>query len=324
MTLDSSSLLFSRGNEATIINNSDGADFHITQHGSDWLWAAFSVFGLYTLSIVGFSFFKKPKERLFLYLSAAGMVSICVSYFSQASNLGWAPVHAEFNHVTTSTQKLVPGMRQIFYARWVGYFVAFPPTLLTYATLVGLSWSNALFALFAQNFTVVCLLVGTLIHSTYKWGYYSFGAFGWLLITYSLLVTFRSAAKNTDAKLSMHSLVVSSCAVILLMLYPIAWALSEGGNVIQPDSEAVFYGVLDICFFVILGGYVLVLSNNVDYEQRGLVSFDSPVFTRPQYLRNAAAETHPYVHEKVDPEDIDHLDASQDNRHSAETAAAHV
>lgn len=30
------------------------------------------------------------------------------------------------------------------------------------------------------------------------------------------------------------------------MLYPIAWALSEGANVISPTSEAVFYGVLDL------------------------------------------------------------------------------
>jgi bacteriorhodopsin len=30
------------------------------------------------------------------------------------------------------------------------------------------------------------------------------------------------------------------------LLYPIAWGVSEGGNVIPPDSEAVFYGVLDI------------------------------------------------------------------------------
>jgi len=29
------------------------------------------------------------------------------------------------------------------------------------------------------------------------------------------------------------------------MLYPICWALCEGGNVISSDSEAVFYGILD-------------------------------------------------------------------------------
>lgn len=34
--------------------------------------------------------------------------------------------------------------------------------------------------------------------------------------------------------------------ISLWCLYPIAWGLSEGGNVIPSDSEAIFYGVLDL------------------------------------------------------------------------------
>lgn len=43
--------------------------------------------------------------------------------------------------------------------------------------------------------------------------------------------------------------VFTGCGVLTLFiwtLYPIAWGVSEGGNVIPPDSEAVFYGVLDV------------------------------------------------------------------------------
>lgn len=43
--------------------------------------------------------------------------------------------------------------------------------------------------------------------------------------------------------------VYVGCGVITLfvwLLYPIAWGVCEGGNVIAPDSEAVFYGVLDL------------------------------------------------------------------------------
>jgi hypothetical protein len=29
-------------------------------------------------------------------------------------------------------------------------------------------------------------------------------------------------------------------------MYPIAWGVCEGGNVIAPDSEAIFYGILDL------------------------------------------------------------------------------
>ena len=34
--------------------------------------------------------------------------------------------------------------------------------------------------------------------------------------------------------------------VFLWFLYPIAWGLSDGGSVIHPDSEMIFYGILDV------------------------------------------------------------------------------
>ena len=44
--------------------------------------------------------------------------------------------------------------------------------------------------------------------------------------------------------------VFVTCSVLTLVIwlcYPIAWGVAEGGNVIAPGSEAVFYGVLDLC-----------------------------------------------------------------------------
>jgi hypothetical protein len=32
----------------------------------------------------------------------------------------------------------------------------------------------------------------------------------------------------------------------LWLLYPIAWGLADGGSVIHPDGEMIFYGVLDV------------------------------------------------------------------------------
>ncbi|KZT61927.1 family A G protein-coupled receptor-like protein [Calocera cornea HHB12733] len=48
-----------------------------------------------------------------------------------------------------------------------------------------------------------------------------------------------------DIAIIIASLVPAFLA-FLWLLYPIAWGLSDGGNVIHPDSKMVFYGVLDI------------------------------------------------------------------------------
>ena len=61
--------------------------------------------------------------------------------------------------------------------------------------------------------------------------------------------------------------------ILLTLLYPIAWACSEGANVISPTSEMVWYGVLDLLlgpfflFFFIFG------IRNIEYASFGLQSW---------------------------------------------------
>ncbi|KAF5092232.1 hypothetical protein D0Z03_002965 [Geotrichum reessii] len=304
--------LFARGNEAVIINNSTGTDFHLTDHGSDWLWAAFSVFALSALVSTGLSFTKPRAERLFYNITSIALLVMSVSYFTSASNLGWTSIQAEFNHVTTSDQDLEPGLRQIFYVRFIGWFLAFPLFTLNYATLFSLDWSNTLFTIATQEITVLGLLIGSLIKSSYKWGYFTFATVAFLLQVVQLLWFFRRSAIDGGFSIAGNSLTSLSC--LLLMLYIIAWALTYGGNVIQPDSEAVFFGILDICYFVILGAAFLYFTKGIDYSAQGIATLGRPVLHRSNYVRPgasaAAAAEVPATKEAA-------LD-----RHSGETAAA--
>ena len=56
----------------------------------------------------------------------------------------------------------------------------------------------------------------------------------------------------------------------LWFLYPIAWGLSEGGNVIAPDSEAVFYGILDILAKPGFGMLLLFFHRGIEPSRLGL------------------------------------------------------
>jgi bacteriorhodopsin len=57
---------------------------------------------------------------------------------------------------------------------------------------------------------------------------------------------------------------------VLWTLYPIAWGLSEGGNVIAPDSEAVFYGVLDFLAKPVFGALLIFGHRNIDPARLGM------------------------------------------------------
>ena len=54
------------------------------------------------------------------------------------------------------------------------------------------------------------------------------------------------------------------------MLYPVCWGVSEGGNVIPPDSEFIFYGILDCCLIPITCGVFLWLHAGIDPSYLGL------------------------------------------------------
>ena len=67
------------------------------------------------------------------------------------------------------------------------------------------------------------------------------------------------------------------CGILTIgvwFLYPIAWGLSEGGNVIHPDSEAIFYGILDIIAKPVFGFMLLYGHRNISPAQLGITIRD--------------------------------------------------
>lgn len=62
--------------------------------------------------------------------------------------------------------------------------------------------------------------------------------------------------------------------MFLWFLYPISWGLSEGGNVIAPDSEAAFYGTLDVLAKPVFGALLLWGHRGIDPARLGLIIRD--------------------------------------------------
>lgn len=261
------------GNQAVSVNPPNNLDYHITKQGSSWLWAVTSVFGfLVVVYAILFFIAEMRSNSLTRYsLAAPFLVSFFMFffYFTYASDLGWTGIQAEFHHVTVDkpVTGLTPGVRQIFYAKFVAWFLSWPLLLFLIElssvsttvqhsdTLSVLDMIHSLLVqIFAAFFWIISLLVGALIRSSYKWGYFTFGAVSMLIMEAILIrrqfVTLKTRAFN-GAMLGFIMIVV--------WLYFICWGLSEGGNRIQPDSEAVFYGILDLIVFAIYPAYLLFI-----------------------------------------------------------------
>jgi bacteriorhodopsin len=252
------------GNRALDINpdtNSQGhADIAITRRGSDWYFTVAAVMGFCTLLLWGFSMKRKLSQRLFYYLAAAICLVSGIAYFTEGSNLGWTPITVEFQR---SNSKVHGTFRQIFYVRYIDYFITTPLILLSLFLSASMPWPTILYTILIDWVMVVSWLVGTLVKSTYKWGYFAFGTVAYLFIAYSLLFPARQHAASLGGSIYRTYLRCGTAIVFLWLLYPIAWGCSEGGNVIAPDSEAIFYGIIDLlskpvfCFLLLWGHHDL-------------------------------------------------------------------
>ena len=59
--------------------------------------------------------------------------------------------------------------------RYIQWFITFPLLLLELLLTTGVTLSDILMTIFAAMVLVITGLVGSLVASTYKWGYFTFG-----------------------------------------------------------------------------------------------------------------------------------------------------
>jgi len=273
------------------------SQINITTHGSDWYWAVTAVMVVSSIAFIGLSFTVPRRDRVFHYITAAITLVASIAYFTMASNLGYAAIPVEF----IRTNPLVAGMdgqnyREIFYVRYIDWFVTTPLLLMDLLLTAGLPWPTVLYTILMDWIMVVTGLVGALVASSYKWGYFVFAMAALFFIAYNVCYVGLAHAKAIGPNVHRTFLMCGVWTIFLWFLYPIAWGLSEGGNVISPDSEAVFYGVLDIMAKPVFGAMLLFGHRNIDPAVLGLHirDYDDPIARNEKSagLGSAAAQPH--------------------------------
>ncbi|CAH0052992.1 unnamed protein product [Clonostachys solani] len=256
------------GNQALDVNSVfEQADLGITIRGSDWIFTVCSIMGACCLAVIGHSFTRPAHQRLFHQLIMVALFVGCVSNFAVASNLGQVPIQVEF---VRGGKVVAAGTREIFYARYIDWFITTPLLLSALLLTASVSWSTLLAVILVDEAMVVCYLLGALTQTTYKWGFWTFGVAAFLYIAYSVLIVGRRGANNIGGTVRTTYNISGIVLITTLLLYPIAFGCSEGGNVIHPDSEAIFYGILDLLAKVVFPFLLLWGHRNISFESLGL------------------------------------------------------
>jgi len=279
-----------RNNNALNVNpNGDlytgQSDINITTHGSDWYWAVAAVMATATLIFVGLSFTVPRRARVFHYITAAITMTAAIAYFTMASNLGYTPIRVEY---VRSNPKVSGLYREIFYVRYIDWVITTPLLLMDLLLTAGLPWPTVLWTIFLDEVMIITGLVGALVASRYKWGYFTFAMVALFAIAWNIMFVARKHASVIGSDVSRVFLMCGVLTTFLWFLYPIAWGLSEGGNVIAPDSEAVFYGILDILAKPVFGAMLIFGHKNIDPARLGLAirDYDEPMGEKSGYTGN--------------------------------------
>lgn len=113
---------------------------------------------------------------------------------------------------------------------------------------------------------ILAYLFTAYTYSTYKWGFYAFGTLAYLLLAFNTLAGgHRSLATRELGAVRTHHLGLAGWTNLLWLNYPIAFGISDGGNVIGVTGSFIYFGILDLLLVPVLALAFVSLARKWDY-----------------------------------------------------------
>ncbi|KAJ0139916.1 Uncharacterized protein HZ326_17179 [Fusarium oxysporum f. sp. albedinis] len=280
-------VIFAR-NDALDVNPQSG-DARLSDAGSDWLWAVTAIYIVSFLAYFALSFKPRNNERIFHYLFTIALFVGAIAYFSIASGIAYSVIPTQRNLGRALSY-------QIYFAKYINWVVAFPIIILALGLMSGVSWATILFNIFlAWICRIISYLCSAYTTTSYKWGFFGFGTFAYLMLAFQTLHPGRTSAARLG--LSRDYLMLAGWVNLLWMLYPIAYGISDGGNVVGVTGSFIFFGILDVLLIPGLAFAFMFLSKRWDYgalnlhfTQYGRVNAGNGVFPEKRAPVAPAAE----------------------------------
>lgn len=248
------------GNQALSVNPTATASvFNLTTNGSNWLWAVFSLMSLTAIIIALLSMRQHPRDRTFYLLNISILTTAAIAYFCMASNLGYASIEVF---------QRGPGGRQFWYVRYIDWFITTPLLITKLLLTAGLPMNIILSTIFADLVMVVCGLIGGLVSSIYKWAFFVFACVAMFWVFWNILSGVKSSEKVGGTKHRRIYIILIVWLFFFWSIYPVAWGLCEGANVISVTGEMIFYGILDIFTKPIFAVLFLLLHRNSGSKEK--------------------------------------------------------
>jgi bacteriorhodopsin len=147
-------------------------------------------------------------------------------------------------------------------------FIGWTPLIIAIGLISGVSWATIVYNVALSWAWVATWLSGALVATHYKWGFFAFGTFAYILLAASLLHRGGLAARRVGV--SSHHWIITGWLVFIWLLYSIAYGVDDGGNKIGVTQGWIFFGILDVLTVPLLSFFILALSRRWDYRSLNL------------------------------------------------------
>lgn len=239
----------------------------MTEDGSSLNWAICALHAVLFLGVLFMTIKAPARRRVFYYISLLILFITTILYFVLASNLGSTAVRA-YLHVGN----IVPRTREIFWARWVAYFLNFSLAIFALQLLSTVDWPSVWFSTFLTMIWAALYLGGAHVVSRYKWGFFAFAVFTHLLIAWMLFGVAKRHVGRIEQLANKAFTMLAGYEIFMMMLYAIAWAVCEGSNSVAVDSEMIFYSIFDTLSFGVFAVLLVFQTKKLDFDYLRLSS----------------------------------------------------
>lgn len=232
----------------------------LSVNGSSWLWAVTAIFLFSFLILLALTLRPRYGERVFHYIFSTTILVGAIAYYTMAADKAWL--------VIPQANNIDNGDRQMFWAKFVYWVVSFPACVLSLGLVSGVTWASITYGVLFSWVWVIAYLGSAATPTNYKWGYYTIGTVAWLILVLGSFTIGRTSAARLGV--SGHYMLLAGWVNLIWLLYPIAFGISDGGNVIGITQSFIFYGILDILLIPVLAFATIGLSYQWDYAKMGL------------------------------------------------------
>jgi bacteriorhodopsin len=97
------------------------------------------------------------------------------------------------------------------------------------------SWTTIICNIALAWIRVCTYLAAAYTTTSYKWGFFAFGTLCWLILAMSTL-------NESREEVTRDYILLAAWLNVLWVLYPVAFGLTDGGDVVGVTGGAIFFG----------------------------------------------------------------------------------